>query len=282
VRVTQAGFGIGKEYGQGLGGPVLVAKALSQVDAGGVAHIAGGPGRGFERHAEGALRLREAVFPHVHPAPGQPQRGGGPGSGDRLGEQGKVADAFDLHPFRVAVPGMEDVHADGAHGKARLQDGIADAFMDGIAEAQAPAVGNQPDLGAGGFAAVGSGRTHAEGVGAGWVEVLQVGFQPGARRFRQFVVGVQPQDPFAPGQAEGVVAGGGEILPPFEIMDLGSQGGGQRARSVPASGIHHHALERGAARESREGSEQGGKGLFLVLGDHRHGQHGSHGVTVSP
>jgi len=255
---------------QGLGGAILEAQGLAEAHVRGQDDVGSGRARAGQGAAERGLGFGPAAFGRQHAAPGQPQRCGRVGGREGLFQEGAVAGALAFHGARVAVAGMQDLGRGGAHREPGLGHGFAQALVHGIAEAQALAVGDQADLRPRGFGAVGTGRTHAEGVGLARIEIGKMGGEPIPGGRGQLIVGVQPQDPLAARQIQGMVARGREIVRPGEVVHLGAEARGHRLRAVPAPGIHQDAL----GLKALQGAEQGREAALLVAGDDGDREHG--------
>src|SRR5262249_59523256 len=78
------------------------------------------------------------------------------------------------------------------------------------------------------------------------------------------VVGVQPEDPLAPGMPQALVAGGGEAVHPWEVEHAGAKLSGDLAGAVGGAGVHHDDF----VHQAGSGTQAGPQVVLLILGDH--------------
>ena len=134
-----------------------------------------------------------------------------------------------------------------------------DVLVDDPAEADPRVVPEQPHLPVRGEAGTGM----EENIVGHVPRVRELGPEPGGGGGVDTLVRIDVEDPLAAGEIERVIAGGGEIVPPPELVQARAARGRDLPGAVGGAGVHDHDL----VHQPFQGAEAGVEELRLVLDD---------------
>src|SRR5439155_3101902 len=134
-----------------------------------------------------------------------------------------------------------------------------DVLVDDPPEADPRVVPEQPHLPVRGEAGTGV----EENIMGHMPRVRELGPEPGDRSGADALVRIDVEDPLAAGEIEPVIAGGGEIVPPREVVQARAARGRDLPGAVGGAGVHDHDL----VHQPFQGEEAAVEELLLVLDD---------------